>query len=452
MSEEDTRPAVVDAAERTKWLSFIAFIVADVIQILFVAILYLDSRTLFVVGIDISRSSPLVSTSVFVSISVMQIIMIYTFAVNIRYRNDMIQLYPKTPNIPDWPCRYSCSEIVKWTTEIARASGLRVKEIYMARSPLPNAFTFSLPILGSIVVVNSNILDLLREDEMRAIIAHEIGHIRNHDSIMSILMRIPTAFVEVIYVYVYLRLVLSIVDSIVIYFDLVSALIRAGILLAFIGLSRLLIIVVMIFIQRAARQAELLADYHAATVLGPNVTVNALLVLGQRIEAVSALIQELQRLEAMDPSRRGRTDTAELMTMLRSYPLDGIDEEVAREMAPAIFLRTRLMTLRKIYGIQFDDEQIEQAIAPAVESLRKSPQAQSSKQQELKRQRLLDWRTVDHDRNRRLTDAELSELIQLMRAHPDRLLFSNELGQYEILMEHPNLRQRILFLASAFGL
>ena len=119
-------------------------------------------------------------------------------------------------------------------------------------SPLPNAFTFSLPFLGSTVVVHSNTLDVLNELEMQAIIAHEIGHIKNRDSIVTLLTRMPSFFIDLIYLYVYVRILLAIASPLLVTGDLYTAGIRGLVLLAFFILSRVLTIVSQIFMKKAS--------------------------------------------------------------------------------------------------------------------------------------------------------------------------------------------------------
>ena len=194
---------MVADVKREKLLAIYAFLIVDFIQILFVSLLYLDDTTLFVVGIDFSRSNPLVSVSLFFGIIVMQIIMVYGIAAQTLRKDDLVELSPNYDENTEWKCRYSRDSIVEWVQDLAKMSGVVVKKIYLMNSPLPNAFTFSLPFLGSVVVVHSNTLEVLNENEVKAIITHELGHIKNKDSIVQIFTRMPSFFVDLIYIYVY---------------------------------------------------------------------------------------------------------------------------------------------------------------------------------------------------------------------------------------------------------
>ena len=204
---------MIEDISREKWTAIYAFLFLDIVQILFVSILYLNDSSLFVVGIDFSQTDPLLSISLFIGISIMQIAMLYVSAVQMLRRPDLFEIYPKFNKDMPWKRKYSRENIVTWTLDMAKKSGVTVDKIFLMASPLPNAYTFSLPGLGSIVVVHSNVLDVLNEDEIKAVVTHELGHIKNNDSFVTILTRMPGFFIDIIYLYIYVRLVLAIANS-----------------------------------------------------------------------------------------------------------------------------------------------------------------------------------------------------------------------------------------------
>jgi len=327
-----------------------------------------------------------------------------------------------------------------------------VKKIFLMASPLPNAFTFSLPFIGSFVVIHSNTLDVLNEEEMQAIIAHELGHIKNRDSIVTLFSRMPSFFIDVIYLYVYVRLILAIADSLLVNGDLYSTAIRALVLLAFFLLSRVLTYVSKLFMKRASRAAELMSDYHAASVLGHEATINGLIRLGQRVEAITVLIDEIRWLESLNPERGGTTSNAELMRMIIQYPLDGIDEQNARQIAPWVFLSTRLKHMREVYGVNMTDEQVKAVVEPAIAPLLKKRNDAKPISSTTKDTQIVDWRKVDYDGDRHLSLQEITDLLKLLRSQPNKMLFDREVGVNLINLDHPDFRRRVLFIADEFGL
>jgi hypothetical protein len=193
-------------------------------------------------------------------------------------------------------------------------------------------------------------------------------------------------------------------------------------------------------------------DYHAASVLGHEATINALIRLGQRVEAITVLIEEIRWLESLNPERAGPIKSVELMRMITQYPLDGIDEVNARQVAPGVFLATRLKHMREVYGIQLTDEQIKTAVDPAVLGLQKKRDDAKPDSETSKEIQIVDWRKVDYDEDRRLSTEELTDLLRILRENPTKMLFDREVGANLLTLDHPNFRRRILFIAEEFGL
>jgi Zn-dependent protease with chaperone function len=443
----------IEVVTKRKWMALYAFLIMDVLQILFVSILYLDELNPLVVGIDFSRFNPAASLALFIGIGLLQLFLVYYMAIAMQRSPDLLRLYPEYKKPEEWVCQFSRDEIVNWTLETAKLSGVSVSRIYLMKSPLPNAFTFSLPLMGSIIAVHSNILDVLQPDEVKAIIAHEVGHIKNRDSIIQILARMPAFFIDTIYIYVYVRIALGVSNALFVYSDFILAGIRVLALLAFFGLSRFLAAVSAYLMQKGSREAELLSDYHAAEVIGAEQTINGLIRLGQRTEAISVLIEEIRWLESLNPERSGAVTQKELVRMIEQYPLDGIDEANARELAPWVFLATRLKHMREVYGVAFSDEQIKTAIEPAMDFLEdKRPEKEEPSKEEDKTPKTIDWRSVDYDGDRRLSNDELKDLLALLRTNPKKLMFDSEVGKNLMALSHPDFRRRVLTIADAFGL
>ncbi|MHA1389833.1 MAG: M48 family metalloprotease [Candidatus Thorarchaeota archaeon] len=443
---------MIEDIKRNKWIAIYAFLIMDFIQILFVSLLYLDDTTLFVVGINFSQTNPLVSVGLFAGITLMQLVMLYLSAGQMLRSPDLIELHPKFNAEAQWHRRFSRDDIVKWTLDLAKKSEVSVKKIFLMASPLPNAYTFSLPFIGSVVVVHSNTLDVLNEEEMQAIIAHELGHIKNRDSIVTIFTRMPSFFIDLIYLYVYVRLGIAIAYPLLTVFDLYTAGIRILVLLAFFLLSRVLTMVSHYFMKKASRAAELMSDFHAASVLGHEATINGLIRLGQRVEAITVLIDEIRWLESLNPERVGAISNAELMRMITQYPLDGIDEQNAREIAPWVFLSTRLKHMREVYGVNLNDTQVKDAVDPAIEPLLKKRNDIKPISKKTKETTVVDWRNVDYDGDRRLSSQEIIDLLKLLRKEPTKMLFDREVGMNLMTMDHPDFRRRVLFIADEFNL
>ena len=69
-------------------------------------------------------------------------------------------------------------------TELAELAGIRPPAVYVSPLPLHNAFAAHLP-GGSLVAVTEPLLATLTDQELRAVLAHEVGHLRNRDTVVT---------------------------------------------------------------------------------------------------------------------------------------------------------------------------------------------------------------------------------------------------------------------------
>lgn len=79
--------------------------------------------------------------------------------------------------------------------ELAGRAGISPPKAMRAAMPVPNAFAYSSPIAGGYVAVTDGLLRLVKsEDELKAVIGHELGHLKHRDNgIMMFFGIIPTA-------------------------------------------------------------------------------------------------------------------------------------------------------------------------------------------------------------------------------------------------------------------
>jgi len=80
----------------------------------------------------------------------------------------------------------------KVVAELARAAGIPKPRVGISRLPFPNAFAFGRFQGDGRVCVTEGILRLLSKDELRAVLGHEIAHIKHRDMMLiTILSVIP---------------------------------------------------------------------------------------------------------------------------------------------------------------------------------------------------------------------------------------------------------------------
>lgn len=69
--------------------------------------------------------------------------------------------------------------------EVSRLSGLPMPKVYIIPTNSPNAFATGRNKNHAVVAATEGILKILSEDELKAVIAHEFGHIKNRDILIS---------------------------------------------------------------------------------------------------------------------------------------------------------------------------------------------------------------------------------------------------------------------------
>lgn len=78
---------------------------------------------------------------------------------------------------------------------LSRKIGVRTPRLMLANIPLPNAFAYGSPIAGSRVAVTSGLLKELDEEEVEAVIGHELGHLKHRDvQVMMMASVLPAIF------------------------------------------------------------------------------------------------------------------------------------------------------------------------------------------------------------------------------------------------------------------
>uniref|UniRef100_A0A7J3ZKA8 Protease HtpX homolog n=1 Tax=Fervidicoccus fontis TaxID=683846 RepID=A0A7J3ZKA8_9CREN len=85
--------------------------------------------------------------------------------------------------------------LVSKVEELARKAGLkRTPKLRIAEVDAPNAFAYSSPIKGSYVAVTRGLLRTMPREEITAVLAHEIGHLKHKDvAVILALSLLPVA-------------------------------------------------------------------------------------------------------------------------------------------------------------------------------------------------------------------------------------------------------------------
>jgi Zn-dependent protease with chaperone function len=78
-------------------------------------------------------------------------------------------------------------------TKAAKILDMEVPDLYIKQNPIPNAYTLAYNGKKPFIVVHTGLLDLLNEEEVMAVLGHELGHLKCEHGIWVTLL---TVFVQ----------------------------------------------------------------------------------------------------------------------------------------------------------------------------------------------------------------------------------------------------------------
>ena len=453
-------------AELQKWLNLIAFFVLDFIQILFLSSLHVQEADLgsSLIGFFFTINIDIITTILFVVfIYVIRIIVSFYVLRKIFQRPDIFQIYPSIGFNPVVG-RFQSDQLGEWTLEIAKKSGIKhLSKVFIARTAIPNAFTVDvspIPFLlkNSYVVINSNIADILNEAEMKAVIAHELGHIRNSDSIIRMVLSGPHFFLQLAYLYLYLRMLIGSAIAIFIKLDFILGFVRLLVLFVVLILTTFFTDLTINFLRTSNQMAELIADSQALKLMGSNATINMLVKLGLRTQTLEILKREIIWLESRDKYREGNIRRKFVLELMEQFPETEIDIKKVRKEAPNHYLKKLLTILKEQYYLDLtDDPNLQFKLNMASEKLFYERQLYLQKQLGIPKKTqkpngqpedfLLSWRELDLNKDESLNDTEIRKLITYIRDDPDFIFINENTENSGNPRNHPSFRKRILNIA-----
>jgi len=87
------------------------------------------------------------------------------------------------------------AELYYIVKRLSAKAGLPTPKLMIANMPIPNAFAYGSPLTGNMVAVTQGLLDVLDEEEIEAVIGHELGHLKHRDvQVMMLVSMIPSIF------------------------------------------------------------------------------------------------------------------------------------------------------------------------------------------------------------------------------------------------------------------
>lgn len=85
-------------------------------------------------------------------------------------------------------------ELHKMVEELAKKAEIPTPKLYLVYDGTPNAFAFGRTQKDAGIALNTGLLNILNKDEVRAVVAHEVGHIKHNDVIVMTVASVLPVF------------------------------------------------------------------------------------------------------------------------------------------------------------------------------------------------------------------------------------------------------------------
>ncbi len=172
---------------------------------------------------------------------------------------------------------------------LAQRAGIKMPEVWVYWDDVPNAFATGPSRNNSMVAVSSGLASNLTDAELKAVLAHEVGHIANGDMVATTLLQ---GLMNTI-VYFVASMLARLIASAISRGEQPSHLVYMGVSIV---LQILLSFLAAIVVCAYSRKREFKADAYAADALGAESMINAL----QKIDAMSRQSVEWQERESRE--------------------------------------------------------------------------------------------------------------------------------------------------------
>ena len=128
----------------------------------------------------------------------------------------MLVQYMLGPKLVEWTMRVKYvkkedyPQLCRMVEDLAQRAKIPLPKIGIAQIPLPNAFAFGRGIKDGRVCVTEGILKLLSEDELKAVLGHELSHLKNRDVLtITLLSVIPMIMYRIAWQFLFYGRILS---------------------------------------------------------------------------------------------------------------------------------------------------------------------------------------------------------------------------------------------------
>lgn len=386
-----------------------------------------------------------------------QVLLAFYYSLSSIRKEHKFEIYPvlDTNNNINWG-NFQPEQVQEILLSVAKRAGVEIKRAYISTEIIPKVFSYNF-FKKPVIILNANLLQICSSEELEAAISVELGFTKTFfTSIITYLNYAITYFLVPLYIIPFYFLAHGIILT---WFDTENFVFtpRRVITQLFFIVGLVLISVILwnfqqIFSKLANRNVQYIADKRATKIVGKRSMINMMIKLGQRTEALDLLLEEIKWLESLQVGKVYPFDEKRLIEILPLFPSDELSEEVAQQIAPNIFIKSRLISLQQTYGLEIPniDEKIEQAAVKLrqkrldfIEKEKIKAKEQGIEMKDL-RSETIDWRIADIDGNLELDAEEIENFIKTLKGSKKKLLFENELSGNLLFKGRLPIHKRIL--------
>ena len=348
-------------------------------------------------------------------------------------QDSMLELFPQCAEEarPIGAC--TPEELVRMTQDLSQNTGVDVDYIFLDHKKIPNAYTTYVLGRGNIIVLHSNLLEIMPKNEVRAIIAHELGHIHHHDVLWTLSSRTVqcAAGLSILLLGVkYLGVALLSTAFLIFIKRVIAALV-------FLSLAMLIFRQFHKLEQRRSHQQEFIADAHQAIHVSVEHAISALILLNERSHALSSLMKALRQSdEHINPEM--------IQLAINLFPSGPVSDAEIQAKALEYYIHAHLRDLCRTLDFSLSEEQ-ELKLVKLLLNHRAKAQNEDSKRNEHNSSEEhipFVWRHFDWNNDGTLQLEELNALVEALKKDPNGLTDQEGDGH-----SHPSIRRRVLFLA-----
>ena len=367
-----------------------------------------------------------------------------TLVWGVTQKESMLELYPSCSEEAKQIGACSPQDLVEMTQTLAQKMGIKVSHVFLDHKKLPNAYTTYVLGRGNIVVLHSNLLEIMPREEVRAIIAHELGHIEHQDVLWTLSARI-FRFAAGLYI---LLLGLKYLGVALLSTTFLIFLKRGLAGLLFIGFALFLFRKFHKLEQTRSHQQEFIADAHQAIYVSVESAISALILLNERSHALSSLMKALKKSDS-------QINQELIQHAINLFPSGAVSDDEIQKKAPQYYIHAHIVELSKTLDIELTDTQ-EMDLVQLLLQYREETQQKKNKEQSQDNSEAEDasqntprsedlpfvWRHFDWNDDGVLQLDEIKGLVEALKKDPKAL--TDEEGEAH---SHPSIRRRVLFLA-----